>query len=178
MKSIWLAIVFVFAVVPARADIVYQFDMSAGALTATGTITTDGYIGIFPETIFGRATHIANYNITLSDGIHTDNINSDYDHIGGITGLALIATPTELRWNFDAPNSLFDMFTGLAMTELGFGAGVFAMQIYDSNIGVVAEGTQYYSGVQTIASIETPLPGALVLFMSGISLFAFFRRIK
>src|SRR5262245_16915095 len=113
---------------PASADIVYNLNVSAGALTATGTVTTDGFIGVFPNTVFLQPTHIRSFSINISDGIFSDNINSDFHRIGGIQGFALIATPTELQWNFNAPNSLFDAFTGMAMTEIIFGPGSLALQ--------------------------------------------------
>ena len=53
----------------ANADIVYNLNVTAGSLTATGNITTDGFIGVFPNTAFLQVTHIRSYSIDISDGV-------------------------------------------------------------------------------------------------------------
>lgn len=173
MKRILAIATLLLSLNPARADLLqvttYYVDMNIGPLTATGSIITDGYIGAFPNTTMFQANHITGLNITLTDGTYSDTFYGGVNaRIGGIQGFALAATPTELKWNFDCTNCLFNFFTGLAMTEMGFGAGIVAAQIYDHSIGVVAEGTEYRTGWQTIGSIETPLPGALFMFAPGL----------
>jgi len=109
-------------------------------LTATGTITADGFMGAIPTAPCCLPPHILDWNITIGDGTYSQTllgpvsggpaVNSFIGGLGGPSGAngssgpnvpsSLIATPKPLIWNYH-PNALFNIQTFSAnVADLGF----------------------------------------------------------
>ncbi len=113
----------------AASNITYNVDFSAGPATVTGTITTDGTIGILDDPAFSNQVHIIGWNLTLSDpttfsegsfttpceglpcevNLHDGPLNAEVT----ASGSDLFATPTQLSFNFSASDG------GLLIFETG-----------------------------------------------------------
>ena len=168
----------------AQTYVSQQTGLVTGSLT--GTITTDGTIGV------GLSTSIVTgWNFFINDGtnpvVNLTTVNSlmTYTSAYGTPPLPnnlLSATPTELDLNFDGPGYQIDLeFTsssnGAELVEL-FSASLFPGQsIQPGGMGIWTGGVDhpdvgllvtYLSGTQAIATAETPLPAALPLFATSL----------
>jgi hypothetical protein len=149
---------------------------SFGSLT--GTITTDGTLGIglSPSIITG-------WNFSLSDGVNTIGLATANSFITYNFSDLLSATPIELDFNF-SPNPPRSPQPNLEFTSSSNGARVVTIfaetdiggsfpGIDPGGIGIALgftgfESVTYLSGTQLIGTAETPLPAALPLFASGL----------
>src|SRR5262245_18702146 len=97
----------------AKADTTFNFDVSAGSFTATGTITTDGFTGVFPDSFCCNPAHFLDWKITVSNGSASADmlgpLSGNNSFIGGVFGGALSANPTHLFWDYNASNVLFNI---------------------------------------------------------------------
>jgi hypothetical protein len=164
-----------------RADITYDFDLTVGAGSVSGTITTDGTIGGI------GAGNIAGWNLTLADGTNTlvlTPFNSSVT-VSGCCGGALTATPTDLAFNFGLSESYgaqFD-FNGIDSTvgELclsfycseGDGIEISNLDSVGDNV-FVDEFPPLYTGTE-IATV-TPEPGTAILWLTGVVLMILMRK--
>jgi hypothetical protein len=115
MKARMLGVVSALALVaasPASAGIVYTLNsavLTLGDETATGTITTDGNLGVL------TTADILSVNITLNTILNTVNGLMNFTQTiaspnatFGVGGSSLVATSTALMWNFNgAPGDGF-----------------------------------------------------------------------
>src|ERR1700680_4951793 len=82
---------------PAAATI-YTLDDTVGSLTITGTITTDGFIGVFPSSSCCLPPDILGWNLVISNGTVFQALvgPSASSFIGGLSGDSLTATSYSL----------------------------------------------------------------------------------
>ena len=150
------------------SDITYNFNESIGSVTATGTLETDGTIGVI------STSNIVAYDLTLSNG--TDSFTIDSSVLGAefVGGNNLTATATALFFNFnstdaglfiaDGNNYVCDV-SGSHTTCSGSSASIeiyFDGHQYDSGV---------LSGVQQIGTVPTsatPEPSSLALLGTGV----------
>ncbi len=92
---------------PAAANITYDVDRAIGAGSISGTITTDGTIGVL------STINIVDWELTLNDGTIQSNLlgplsgaNSNYI----VTGKSLTATATDLLFNFGTASTDYVVF--------------------------------------------------------------------
>jgi hypothetical protein len=152
-----------------RADnITYNIDQTVGAGSVTGTITTDGTIGVLNtggviDGPVGFAGNIVGVNLVLSDGTNTEPLS------GGIftsLGSDLIASATDLTFDFGAPDA-----GGLALYS---GYSNYDQLCYSANCGGISIYNVGLDG-QTVAISETgtqvigTVPDASGLSLAGIT---------
>ncbi len=147
------------------APITYNINYVDGAVTAMGTITTDGNTGVLTN------ADIVSYALTLSQGIFDVSFTTgDYS----IAGSSLTATPSGLFYNFSDP---VDSFAGFGDSGLDsyicFGT-LGGCGVAGNRVDVRIEGTQYpgpaLTGTQQIATAAvttTPEPSSLLLLGTG-----------
>jgi hypothetical protein len=98
------------AVTSSKADIIYDVNLAVAIGSATGSITTDGVIGVL------STADITGWNLTLNDGTRTHllqgpSLNSSV----AVRGSHLTASATGLFFNFsgsDEGDVIFDDSTG------------------------------------------------------------------
>jgi len=179
VRSLWWAIVLLFAAVGApgvlRAtpvDITYTVNLTIGAGTATGFITTDGTFGTL-----GLADILA-WNLVFDDGTNTVDLTPS-NSITGDGGLApgLAATAINLTFSFSPGNEFY--FTGVAPThgELCYDAGTNCAAAPSVSLWNVGGDGQFdvdsaVDGEEIMASVPEPRPA--VLMLTGIGLVAAF----
>ena len=180
-KTVFLLIALLILPAQAKADVVppdlvYLVDVRVGDLFISGgAIVTDGYLGIFPDS--GCCTlpqHILDWGIIVSSLYQSQPVSWANGTIEGPLGGALMATPTQLLWNFDDPNGFLDIsHNGDPTGSLQFGpSGLVAISLYDLYAEDHRTGWQPIAEVGAINGINppvvTPLPTALPLFATGL----------
>jgi PEP-CTERM motif len=118
------------AVVCSAATITYDVNQSVGSGTVTGTIETDGTLGVIPANTYltsPTANIFLNWNLTLNDGTDpsVDFTPSNSELIVG--GADLSATSNALLFNFGNSDSGFFLFGSSASETLEQWCGSSAM---------------------------------------------------
>ena len=141
----------------------------------TGTITTDGKVGVL------TASDIISWDLIITGGGAVSPFTVEGpSSISSVTltGAALSATATSLLWNNSVPSS--NLFFGTDDHVLAdfkgfieYGTGFFLAIVLPGVCGTPGFGcdpflTDTRSGIQMIATAATPLPGALPLFVGGL----------
>ena len=144
------------------------------SFTLAGTITTDNTLGAI------NASNITAYNLTANNGttMLTCSNPTCVINFGGDVGSALIATATQLTWNFSAapqPELVFGAVNGF----ICFGPGGGLCNFGGGNGVTYRDGGTYtvqnYTGVQVIGrlapggpAVPEPATWALMLFGFGL----------
>jgi hypothetical protein len=163
------------------ATITYNVDIVSGSDSATGTITTDGTIGVL------STSNITDWNLLLTIGSSTaDGLSSSPSSSFIVDGNAFTASPTGLFFNFGdttgtlnkAPYTLAQ-FNFISSTEYGqlqfvnaeatdYNGQVSAVEIFTSINPIIQTSIpETITSPVQIAS-TTPLPAALPLFATGL----------
>jgi len=152
-----------------RADnITYNVDQTVGAGSVTGTITTDGTIGVLNaggviDGPVGFAGNLVGVNLILSDGTNTAPLSGGiFTSLGG----DLIASANDLSFDFGAPDGGgLALYSGYSnYSQLCFSTSCGGISIY--NVGLDG---------QTVATSETgtqvigTVPDASGLSLAGIT---------
>jgi hypothetical protein len=165
------------------ADTIYNANLSFGGTgSATGTITTDGNSGIL------SASDITNWNLTISDGVHS-SVNLTPASAGsgkGTLGSDLTAVGNNLLFSFtNIDSGYFFLSDNGGFLCFGPGNGVCAISAPGNieGIDIVVGGQNFYTnstetGTQVIATVAptpTPEPSSLLLLFVGASLLLIIR---
>lgn len=155
------------------ADTIYSVNQTLGAGGVTGTITTDGNIGVL------HAGDIVSWDLTLNDGTHTTNLlntnsafNTGLHDTVGPNNNDLTASATSLLFNYTGGDGGFISFSNgngqLCLTGWSNCFGPTAIGLF--NVG--NDGAFDYiaqTGNQVIATaVATPEPGSLALLGTGL----------
>lgn len=159
--------------------ITYDVDQTIGAGTVTGSITTDGQIGIL------TTTDILSWVLTLTDpslaGGSPDTISSASAVQSVVGGSDLVASATQVTFNFDATGGgvIFQgsdengwCFTNFPASCIG-GPQAEALAFTTTGVGYerVTE-----TGTQVIATVPVPEPTPLGLMALGMAAVGLARR--
>jgi len=180
-KTLWiiltvLAMAIVAPTVLRADDITYSVNLTVGAGSVIGTITTDGTIGTL------ATSDILDWNLILNDGTTTVTLTGPpAPHISTeISGSDVTATATALSYNFSGPNFDFFIIEDNNFTPTGGGVlDFFTPDPADStypNSGINVshlEGSALtvndtVSGTQVIGSVIAPEPATLALMLPAI----------
>lgn len=139
--------------------ITYNVNLTLGNGSATGSITTNGSVGIL------GTGHILDWDLLLNDGITTFALDGTTNSARSVVGSGLVATLTELTFDFSSSGYLLfqNPSTGSGINYLVFRG---ADQLPASSITVktnseAAKDTVTMTGVQTIATVApTSVPDA------------------
>jgi hypothetical protein len=185
MKSKLLALIACIALVgPAKAaTIVYNIDISEGADTITGTITTNGTLGALVT------ADISAYSLSVTNSEATFPLSNT---IGGTLDIQnanddLNATATALTFNFsDTLDSTYLYIDGTGAAgsgSLGLYDEAYVVSPASGLIQIIPysdTGTNVYvTGTVTLGSVSasaTPLPAAFPLFGAGLGVIALLGR--
>ena len=156
------------------SDITYSVDQILGSGSVTGTITTNGTIGIL------TAADILSFNLILNDGTKSADLTSGSVYVnkdacctaGTPGGVDLTASPTVLMFNYsgtDAGDFIIGNSSGeLCYTSISNCWGPTGVGVYD----VGGDGRSVYiaqSGDQIIAT-AIPEPAGWALMLLGAAL--------
>jgi hypothetical protein len=148
---------------PAQAqDIVYTVDQSGTApivagedsplsVTETGTITTNGTIGVLTE------SDIVSWNLTLTDKgnpAYDVTLNASNSGISEFTGNGLSASATALSFNYNDAGSEFS----IQGTKYGFYSG-FQYVCYSASAGACAAGDTLVPYEYNVDGVQVSLSG-------------------
>jgi len=132
--------------------IVSSGEISPLSVTETGTITTDGTIGVL------QTGDIVSWNLTL-----TDQYNPSYDVTltpansgipGGIIGNALTASATALSFNYSDAGAAF----AIQAFSPGFYSG-YSYVCYQATAGACAQGDTIVPNYYAVDGAQVPLSG-------------------
>jgi hypothetical protein len=177
MKTVFVLAAFLLSSSAAIAStITYNFNDQAGSLSATGTITTDGTIGVL------SSGDIVAYTLTVSDGSNSDTFSTGFVNSAGDN---FTATATGLFFDFSTPGG------GILLGETGENSEV-CLTVAPINCGFITglvvkvngdnESDASQTGVLQVGSVEsasaiTPEPGSVLLLGTGaLSAFGMARR--
>jgi hypothetical protein len=91
------------AATPSNANpIIYNVNLTIGTGSVTGTITTNGTIGLLAR------DDITDWNLTLSDGTHTQTLLNNPDSVENIRGTGVSATTTGLFFDLSSTGNPSD----------------------------------------------------------------------
>jgi hypothetical protein len=164
LKSIGLALVFAIAVISnASASIVYDFSEASGIFNVSGTLTTDGVIGVV------TASDIESFSLTVSGNpLVLTKSNTSFS----LSGSGLTASSTQLLYDFSAS---FGNFTIV-------GAGPDGFDNF-SGTKIVLNGISRLTAVSgsvvlgTVSAIPEPSTWAMmILGFAGVGFMAYRRR--
>ena len=161
-----------------RADnITYSIDQTVGAGSVTGTITTDGTIGVLNtggviDGPVGSAGNIVAVNLVLSDGTNTEPLS------GGIftsLGSDLVASATDLTFDFGAPDAGgFALYSGYSNYDQLCYSNSCGISIYNVALDGQTVATSE-TGTQVIGTV--PDPSSLSLAgITALAILAAFRK--
>ncbi len=162
------------------APITYTVSNIFSNFSVSGTITTDGTLGVL------QSADITGYNLTLTDSFKTQTITPSSSSSATISGSGVTATSTGLFYDFQSgeSNGSYDYlfffssasgFTDLCYQSSGcatFGPTANYESLFFSGIGsggnmVDAELGDVEIGSVASAATVTPEPGSLVLLGTG-----------
>ena len=166
-----LPILFLFAGFQANASLIYAVDYSVGSGSITGTITTDGYLGVL------QANNIIGWDILVAAGAETANVGSTSDRTEDyvyVSGGALIATASALNFDYSSVGTFGILYgtrdnTGFYLSSDWFSGA----QIRFGSVIVASDYT--VSGSEKFASV-VPEPTVMALFALGLVGIGFARR--
>ena len=158
------------------SDIVYSVDQIIGPGSVTGTITTDGTIGIL------SASDIVGFNLTLNDGSNTANLSSgtvinnrDACCSGGVpNSVDLTASLTNLMFNYSGSDSgYFEIgnssgaicYTNTSNCWGPTGVGLYSVDGDGRSVYIAQSGNQI---IATAVPVPEPSSWALMLLGAGL----------
>jgi hypothetical protein len=167
-----LAYTMALAVEPAAA-ITYNVNDVAGGVSVTGSITTNGAIGIL------KPTDITDWNLLIYDPLDTryfplfsSPLSGSNSYISHFNVTNLTATANDLIWNYDSgcvSCGPFTIETFAGPLEVQWGVyGLFSQSQSLMLVDYKGEAISPRSGSVSIAEATTPLPAALPLFATGL----------
>jgi hypothetical protein len=179
-----VACVALFGVSQAEASTIYDVNDTAGSLSVTGTITTDGTIGVL-----GSGDILAWSLIISGSGTPTPAMTSSNTNLLGLSESDLTATADALVFNYSGVDGGALIFATSGGPFLGFVGWIApspscllnhtsgCLYLEDKTSLPVASGEADRSGDLTIATLApTPLPAALPLFGAGLGLMGLLAR--
>jgi hypothetical protein len=169
---------------PSKADIIYDVNLTIGAGTVTGTITTDGALGVL------SSLDITNFHLVLSEGALSFTLTSAGGFsVENIRGTAVTATAAGLFFNLNSTGNPADFIFNTS--QLAFvcwngangncnngpvSASYFEIAPDDR---IVVQGTgNIRIGVASASAVPGPIAGAGLpgLIMAGGGLLGWWRR--
>lgn len=185
------------------ASITYDVNLTVGAASVTGTITTDGTIGVLNS--LGSPSNILDWDLVLNDptvyssGSPCSHLPCTADLGPAVPGEApgedinsgadLSATATQLLFNFSGADGGYFFFetgnygavcfeTATNCLSPGFGAGesLYIDPNFDFNSDLQFAGLSGTQVLGTSSSAGTPEPSTLALLCAGIALLGFSRH--
>src|SRR5262249_47342275 len=87
------------AATPSKADTIYNVNLTIGTGSVTGTITSDGALGVL---VYADITY---FDLLLNDGTLTYTLDKGPTTTVGIRGTAVTATATGLFFNLDSTDN-------------------------------------------------------------------------
>lgn len=151
-------------------DITYNVNQTVGTGSVTGTITTDGTIGALniggvDDGPIGYAGDIVSVNLVLNDGTNAEPLSGGVFSSGGTD---LIASATDLTFNFGADGGYFVIYSGLSNYDQLCYSTTYCGGISIYNVGLDGETvTTAETGSQVIGC--TNAPDASGLSLAGIT---------
>jgi hypothetical protein len=170
IKSVGLAIIFVSALISqASASVVYNFSETVNAFHVSGTLTTDGVIGVL------SANDIQAFSLTVSgDPYVLTKANTSFSLVGS----GLTATSSQLLFDFSAN---FGNFTAVGFSPLG----AVGFDNYFGTETIVFAGSPHQSValgnlvLGTVAAVPEPATWAMmILGFAGLGFMAYRRKDK
>ena len=90
-----------------HAGPIYNVDRSIGVGSVTGTLETDGTLGVF------ALSNVIDWNLTVSDGVTAVDLFgplSGANSVSGSVGGVALATPTDIFFDFEPQKKLVYFF--------------------------------------------------------------------
>ena len=171
-KFVRLALAFCisFVTVQANADVIYNVNESFGGGTITGTVTTNGIMGVI-----NNQNAFTDWNVTLSNGSISSSLNAANSYIFSLNFM-FNASANTLTFNHDFGS----FFLIIQNSHVGFwcleggnrgcagyaGQSVFSIDNNGSRSTFINSGLNHSSVFES--GNEVPEPGVLALMMLGL----------